>query len=323
MWDGIASALERGAVTDLADEAVTAPADDDEPFGAGAGPLAGVSAYHEPPEPPRDAMWERIEAAWALRRSVPPAVRTAGLDDLDEPEVAHRPERPELRAAGLWIGALAVAASLVIGIALGRGSVRFDDGGTRLATRPETGAPATTGPASDPADGTPGGESDLVTAPAPAAEPELLESSGRLAAGPGAARTDVSPDPETGRDDPSSAGSRDDRRAVAARYATAATLDRVETLLTVFRTDDRAGGGQDELADWARELLGETRLLLDMGVERSPAERRLLEELELVLAQIARLGPEAPEFERDLITEGIERQGTITRLRSAAVTVGT
>ncbi len=50
----------------------------------------------------------------------------------------------------------------------------------------------------------------------------------------------------------------------------------------------------------------------------SPVERTLLEDLELVLLQIAGLGPGAPDFEWELASESIERRGTLVRLRAAS-----
>ena len=44
--------------------------------------------------------------------------------------------------------------------------------------------------------------------------------------------------------------------------------------------------------------------------------RLLLEDLELVLAEIAQLTPEAPAGDRELIREGIERGGVLSRLRT-------
>jgi hypothetical protein len=102
--------------------------------------------------------------------------------------------------------------------------------------------------------------------------------------------------------------------------ATVRHLGQAETLLTSFRADGGEGGDDLTLATsgWARELLGETRLLLDLPLERAPREVELLEDLELVLAQIARLGPDGPAFERDMVADGLERLGTIARLRAAS-----
>jgi hypothetical protein len=92
-------------------------------------------------------------------------------------------------------------------------------------------------------------------------------------------------------------------------------LGRVEVFLTGFRsgtTDDR---GNSSVPEQARRLLGTTRLLLDTPVGDDRRLRPLLEDLELVLAQIAQL-PGQPDGDLDLITEKLDRQGTLARLRS-------
>ena len=101
-------------------------------------------------------------------------------------------------------------------------------------------------------------------------------------------------------------------------YATARHLGRAATLLTAFRTDRRTPASREDLAGWARELLVETRMFLGLSETASPVEEELLEDLELVLIQIAGLGPGAPDFEWDLAHESMERQGTLMRLRAVS-----
>lgn len=293
MWGAIEQTLEARAAEDVEE---------------GESGAAHPAAYHEPPEPPREAMWDRIESAWALQRS-------ASANVGEERVVVGGGPRGERRAVAVWIPTLAVAASLVIGIALGRGTVRFGEAGTQLATGPSSSGVETEVPSPTADPSTRGAEVvEAGAARAPVVEP--LETAAQLTATPESGAPDPYPAREAARptDDATAPAERRDR---VARYATVAHLGRAETLLTAFRSDPAVG--QDELASWARELLGETRLLLDMSVQRAPRERGLLEELELLLAQIARLGPDAPAFERDLITEGLERRGTMAQLRSASV----
>ncbi|MDE2805709.1 MAG: hypothetical protein OXN18_11260 [Gemmatimonadota bacterium] len=106
----------------------------------------------------------------------------------------------------------------------------------------------------------------------------------------------------------------------AVDYETTRHMDRAATLLTAFRIDQGTPTSQQDLARWARELLGDTRMFLDMKASRSPLERALLEDLELVLLQISGLGPDAPDFERQLALESMEWKGTLTRLRAASAT---
>jgi len=71
------------------------------------------------------------------------------------------------------------------------------------------------------------------------------------------------------------------------RVAALHHLVRTESLLTLIRADARAGRVEPAMGMWARSLLSETRLLMDAQGDGDPAMKRLLEDLELVLAQIA------------------------------------
>lgn len=101
-------------------------------------------------------------------------------------------------------------------------------------------------------------------------------------------------------------------QVVAAQY-----LRRTETLLTGFRAEARGGRLDAEFASQARQLLGSTRLLLDSPAGRDPRLKPLLEDLELVLAQIAVLPAARDTQDLDLITQGIEQRSVLTRLRTA------
>jgi hypothetical protein len=103
-------------------------------------------------------------------------------------------------------------------------------------------------------------------------------------------------------------------------YSVAATqyLNRTETLLTGFRADARAGRVDTLFIDQARELLTSTRLLLQCPAGQDPHLKPLLEDLELVLAQIALLpGSRRDPLDVDLITQGMDQQSVLTRLRTA------
>jgi hypothetical protein len=68
----------------------------------------------------------------------------------------------------------------------------------------------------------------------------------------------------------------------------------------------------------ARELLTMTRLLLDSPLAQDPQLLDLLEDLELVLAQVVRLEPAPREADDlDLITDGLNQRGVLPRLRAA------
>jgi hypothetical protein len=106
------------------------------------------------------------------------------------------------------------------------------------------------------------------------------------------------------------------RASLAQQVATAEHLGRVEVFLTDFRAGARAGRADSVASADARRLLALTRLMLDSPGGRDNRVRALLEDLELVLAEIAQLHPRS-NADIDLITEGLDRRGTIARLRSA------
>jgi hypothetical protein len=76
-------------------------------------------------------------------------------------------------------------------------------------------------------------------------------------------------------------------------------------------------GGTVEMASWARDLLTDTRLLLSSPAAEDAATRRLLEDLELVLSQIATIPSARAEEEVELIQDGINQSDVLLRLRAA------
>ena len=110
-----------------------------------------------------------------------------------------------------------------------------------------------------------------------------------------------------------------DRSAGGSAYQLAAErhLEQSELYLTLFRTSVRTGRTGDIGIETARELLMSNRLLLDSPASEDPRVRRLLEDLELVLAQIAQLPAASRDADADYITEGMEAGSVLPRLRSA------
>jgi hypothetical protein len=202
---------------------------------------AAARHYHEPPETPREAMWERIVAEKAEK-----AEKAERVDQsADRRIIPFRPLRP-LRPLS-W--AAGIAAILLLGIGLGRLSV------------------SRTGP---------------VPAPQVAGNPSPRVS------------------------------------AAAYEVATTEYLSQSEAFLTLFRASLRQDAGDQQLAAaTARQLLATNRLLLDSPAAEDRKTRLLLQDLELVLAQIAQLSPQPLDRDLDLITEGLERAGVMTRLRTA------
>jgi hypothetical protein len=91
-------------------------------------------------------------------------------------------------------------------------------------------------------------------------------------------------------------------------------LSRTETLLVGVGTGDDS----DEFTALARELLSMTRLLLDRESVTDPTTRGLLEDLELVLAQLVVLPATGDRSqERTLITAGLADRNLMERLRTA------
>lgn len=184
-------------------------------------------SYHSPPETPREEMWARIEA---VRRG-----------NVFQRRRIHR---------RTWIQwGMGIAAVLLVGIGLGRLSVRPES--------PET--PVTT------------------TAP-----------------------------------------SADNSSALAYRMAAAQHLSQAEMLLTSFPSEAGAEQPNAQIGSWARDLLSNTRLLLDSPAAEDPQLRVLLQDLELILAQISQLpaGAEGGGEELDLVQQAINEGDVLPRLRT-------
>ncbi len=312
-----------------------------------------AGAYNMPPPPPREAMWERIEAAWASGQSVAPAPTNLNAGHAAASPVPAEPTGDPGRFPARWTGrristgwaaGLAAAASLVLGLMLGRsyegpgaGVTDGPSAGPAAVATQEPNIPAV--PAAPTAPVEPATLAELETEPPPdpresatavvVADAETAETAMERersqAEAPARVVSDVSPETLAGfasaSDAPAGPPAAFARLVQpVAHYETTRHLDRAATLLTAFRIDQGTPTSQQDLARWARELLGDTRMFLDMEAPRSPLERALLEDLELVLLQISRLGPGAPEFERQLALESMEWKGTLTRLRAASAT---
>ena len=102
----------------------------------------------------------------------------------------------------------------------------------------------------------------------------------------------------------------------AYRLATVEHLGQSEAFLTLFRVSVRSDGQERLASATARQLLATNRLLLDSPAAQDRRTRVLLQDLELVLAEIAQLSPGGPAEDRKLIREGLERGGVLSRLRT-------
>lgn len=315
---------------------------------------AGATEYRRPPEPPRDEMWARVEAAWRLRSAAPAEAREAGWDALPGERSKPRELAPDADGGAkaartgaegisrlgrklasprlLWPAG--IAAALALGALIGRGTIPGprEDGG-RMATETGTEAiaeaveaaeqggeapPAAGGDEGRPDRSGTAGEREEPRPDAPPAGREGLVVGERMAAAdPGRAAGPRRPeiDERTGGPSVSARGEPEVGNAVG-RMAATRHLSRVETFLTAFRLDGPDADAETGTGRWARELLTETRLLLDWSASEDPRLGPLLEELELVLVQIVRLG-EGTE-EREWVVDAMERRNVLSRLRATS-----
>lgn len=103
-------------------------------------------------------------------------------------------------------------------------------------------------------------------------------------------------------------------------YTTAANaqLVRAEALLTAYGASGANPAMDKQLSGWARDILSNTRLLIDSPAADDPARLKLLQDLELVLVQMVQRSPAAGAAdERAQIDRSLERTQMLPRLRSA------
>ena len=266
-----------------------------------------AQGYNAPPvRVPREEMWDAIQAA----RSAGPRVVYGG-------GMTSHAASPKRFGTRVWLGAAAAAMLLVAtGVGIGRWTAKPT--GQTAATLPGdpvvivgpssgAGAPTTvagTGAGNPEAGGAATGGvnrgNQRITAPA---GPDLDPSSGTQVA-----TTRGSSTPGT-----NAAGSASAYQLTAVRH-----LSEAEALLTSFRARSTSDQQMDaQLGAWARQLLTNTRLLLDSPVANDPQRRPLLQDLELILVQIVQLSPGTAPQDRDLIEKTLQQEHVLTRLRTA------
>ncbi|HVZ49024.1 MAG TPA: hypothetical protein VG916_09590 [Gemmatimonadaceae bacterium] len=110
---------------------------------------------------------------------------------------------------------------------------------------------------------------------------------------------------------------------VSAPYqqATEDVLGRAAVLIAALRTTDARGAVNGQLTAQATSLLGSTRLLIDSPAATDPRMRSLLLDLELTLAQIARIQPARGETDLNLINDAVAERDIVPRIRSAVVDI--
>jgi len=110
---------------------------------------------------------------------------------------------------------------------------------------------------------------------------------------------------------------------VAYRMAAAPYLTRTEALLTSFRAQSHAGRVDADFAAEAQDLLVTTRLMLNSPAARDPRLASLLQDLEVMLVQIAQLPADGDtRGDVELINHGLEQRSVMLRLRAASPTPG-
>jgi hypothetical protein len=264
-----------------------------------------AQGYNVPPaRTPRDEMWSAIQA----KRSAGPRVVYGGgsVNGISERRFGSR----------IWLGAAAAAVLLLAtGVGVGRWSAT-SDAAQKIA--------ATTPPGSNPqsSSSTDVG-STSVTEPNPAV---ALNGSGTQQAGvgtrasAGAKLGGQTPNGRVASAAPNASVPTSPNTGASSAYQLTAVrhLSEAEALLTSFRTRTTADQQMDaQLGSWARELLSNTRLLLDSPVANDPQRRPLLEDLELVLVQIVQLSPGSTPQDRELIEKTLQHDHVMTRLRTA------
>jgi len=273
--------------------------------------------YNSAPGTPRAEMWAAIAAARGKAQAeiapeahagAPVAVRVVPLYS------RHR------RVLG-WVAGL--AATLLVGIVIGRQMTLASAPDARIATSAASPAAASSS-ADDPG--------KLGTGPAfPAGGGPKLAAAETGSAGSAAPNGDRHAARETRAafsglavaDDATRGGAgsaaRGAAREAALPYRVAAMqhLLTTEALLVSLRSDVRAGRRDTTIAGWAGELLGTTRMLMDSPAGRDPQLKQLLEDLELVLAQISRLpGARGEAADLGLIDDAVRHRQIMTRLRA-------
>ena len=245
--------------------------------------------YNEPPATPTEAMWVAIAAGR----------REGRKDGSIAPIVAEVPIARSFRPSVLPFFRLGVgiAALLALGIGIGR----WMEHGKSVQAPAVAQAPAARMPA------TPADSGATAVTPRP-------EEVGRELASSASART-----PRGGS--PAQFVSRTERRsgaeAAAYDFALSQHLGQSEAFLTLFRSSVRSGRVDPVAYASARQLLSTNRLLLDSRAGADPASRQLLQDLELVLAQIAQLNTAGDSSDVHIVTEDMDRGDVLPRLRTA------
>jgi hypothetical protein len=265
-----------------------------------------AQGYNVPPaRAPREDMWSAIQA----QRAAGPRVVYGGGSPVRQPSVRRFGSRIWLRAAA------AAVLLLATGVGLGRWTASSNTPASVAVVNPPKLVAPFTAIEEAPTPGAPEGTGAVATSKTDAGGPETSPSGIRTRNGSGR------PDDLRGENPakvvlgglPTNSTSAPAYQLTAVRH-----LSEAEALLTSFRTRSNTDQQMDaQLGSWARQLLSNTRLLLDSPVANDPQRRPLLEDLELVLVQIVQLSPGSTPQDRELIEKTLQHDHVMTRLRTA------
>lgn len=261
-----------------------------------------VDEYNRPPQiVPREQMWDVIRQGLGQG--------TAGIGNGRAPAeggqmgTGKATELPFVRRVPRWVylaaaAVLLLAVGIQVGRLLGPAGSAAARGGAPMAVNPDSSGSDTANARIQDRDASP--RRDVATTD------QRSDDNGRP-------RPRPRPEPERyAAPDLANESASQAYNVVAAQH-----LTQVEALLTSFKGDLNQGRMDTQMASWGKELLSNTRLLLDSPVAADPLRRKLLQDLELVLVQIVQLSPGASSRERDLIKGALTDDQVLTRLRTA------
>ena len=288
---------------------------------------SAASEYNRPPATPRDEMWTAIQAARTTAAAGPQLRVVAGGGASGTAPASGYTTSHRSTSRYAWFG-LAAAAVLLVATGVGIGRWTSSAPEVRIADAPALSAPQITG------DGIVVPENrdtppELITPPAAGSSDAGAAESMQPASG--RTREEIRQNPRVVGTRPLTEYASDTRpqvptttggevQAVSYQVATEQHLESAEALLTSFTLESRDQRMNSQFAGWAKGLLSNTRLLLDSPAGDDPRRAKLLQDLELVLAQIVQLSPDAPAADRELVQGSIQNGLVMTRLRSAIPT---
>jgi hypothetical protein len=255
----------------------------------------GIRDYNQPGQLPREEMWTRIQAARSRQAA-------------EAPRVARR------STGRIWVWpSAAVAAALLIaaGIGIGRWLERSAlPGGTAAPVAHTAGLPS--GPDS----------SAAVASAAPSSGPTADSAASVIGQLRQASKDNDFHAREfaaaaTANGGHAPAAPRTSNSNLAFRLVVLQHLAGTEAMITSFQASAKRGVPDTLMVAWSRELLGTTRMLAASPAANDPVMKRLLQDLDFVITEIAQYsahGVNNPD-ELNLIEQSINQRSVISKLR--------